>query len=175
VPYSDKFYADLAARWPNDNPFVQLAYHNDVLVGAICAREEVVDVAAQEASGLPHIYPDVTPGFRVPGDSGKGKSKKSAHRVYIMTLSVLAPYRRRGVASGLLKHIVAAAEANPQIDHIYLHVHTENAEAIAFYLKHGFKLERTIENYYRNPNVKPPHCHLFVYRCSHGKSKPTEK
>ena len=147
-----------------------MAYHSEVLIGALCAREETVDVPAQEASGSPHIYPEVTPGFKMPNE-GKGKNKRQPRRVYLMTLSVLAPYRRRGVASNLLKRILNVAEANQEIDHVYLHVHTENAEALAFYLKHGFVLERTIEGYYRNPVVQPPHCHLLVYRFARGKSK----
>ena len=51
-------------------PLTRLAYHNDVLVGAVCAR---IDAAA----GL--------------------TADTHLRRLYIMTLGVLAPYRKHGI------------------------------------------------------------------------------
>ena len=66
--YSDQFYKD--AYQTEARPLSRLAYHNDVLIGAVCAR---IDAAA---------------GLTV---------DTHLRRLYIMTLGVLAPYRRHGI------------------------------------------------------------------------------
>eukprot|EP00854_Cymbomonas_tetramitiformis_P013090 gene13090-15458_t len=43
-------------------------------------------------------------------------------RLYIMTLGVLAPYRRRGIANALLGHALRLAQQDPRIVDTYLHV-----------------------------------------------------
>ncbi|KAF9579588.1 N-alpha-acetyltransferase 50 [Lunasporangiospora selenospora] len=54
------------------------------------------------------------------------------------------------VGARLLKHIVENAElaTGPQVHKIYLHVQTNNEEAVEFYKKHGFQITETCENYY---------------------------
>jgi ribosomal protein S18 acetylase RimI-like enzyme len=68
--------------------------------------------------------------------------------MYIMTINVLAAYRRRGVASKLLKYILAAAVNDSNILEIFLHVQTSNDEAKGFYLAHGFEQQCVVEDYY---------------------------
>lgn len=72
-------------------------------------------------------------------------------KLYIMTMGVLAPYRSRGLGSQSMQHIIqaAAAHAKPSISSIYLHVQVSNDGAKAFYEKHGFKVVRVYENYYK--------------------------
>merc|ERR1712113_776139 len=57
----------------------KLAYYNDVVVGAVCCR--IDNTAAEE---------------------GKPSKKK----LYIMTLGCLAPYRRLGIGTHMLKHVM---------------------------------------------------------------------
>ena len=68
--------------------------------------------------------------------------------MYIMTINVLAAYRRRGVATTLLQYILQEARADERIQRLTLHVQTNNDEAKAFYLHHGFEEVRVVENYY---------------------------
>ncbi len=64
VRYSDKFYDELLDRY--DNKYLQYAFVNGFVVGAICARVEK-------------------------------EENLSYKKLYIMTLNVLAPYRRFGI------------------------------------------------------------------------------
>ncbi|KAK3278445.1 hypothetical protein CYMTET_13617 [Cymbomonas tetramitiformis] len=83
-------------------------------------------------------------------------------RLYIMTLGVLAPYRRRGIANALLGHALRLAQQDPRIVDTYLHVQLGNEEAIAFYRSNGFELIATIKNYYKR--IRPADC--FVFSCN---------
>ena len=42
-------------------------------------------------------------------------------RLYIMTMNVLAPYRRQGIAADLLTHVLEKAREDPSIVEAYLH------------------------------------------------------
>ncbi|GLJ18100.1 hypothetical protein SUGI_0319590 [Cryptomeria japonica] len=88
------------------------------------------------------------------------KKEGGGIRVYIMTLGVLAPYRGLGIGSKLLNHCLDLCLHDPNISEIYLHVQTNNEEAISFYKKFGFEIVETIKNYYIN--ISPPDC--FVVR-----------
>jgi hypothetical protein len=63
------------------------------------------------------------------------------------------------IASGLLEYATKKAEADPEIAEIYLHVQTNNDNAIAFYLKHGFEQSHIIKDYYKK--IDPADCYLF--------------
>ena len=61
----------------------------------------------------------------------------------ILALGVLVLYRGKGVASILLsKCLDDCREA-------FLHVQTDNSDAIQFYKHRGFTIEQTVDNYYR--------------------------
>lgn len=86
--YSDSFYKEAYAAAAR--PLTRLAYHNDILIGAVCAR---IDTAA----GL--------------------TSDTHLRRLYIMTLGVLAPYRRHGIGTAHRTHTSTAghtATARPE-------------------------------------------------------------
>jgi ribosomal-protein-alanine N-acetyltransferase len=73
-----------------------------------------------------------------------------ARRVgYIVTIDVLAAYRRHSVGTKLLneaeKRLAAAG-----IRTIQLETATDNASAIAFWQKHGYGTRGVIKNYYPN-------------------------
>lgn len=69
-------------------------------------------------------------------------------RLYIMTLGCLFTYRRLGIGTTMLKHVLDYASKR-SIDNIYLHVQINNAGAIEFYQKFGFQVVDTKEDYYK--------------------------
>jgi ribosomal protein S18 acetylase RimI-like enzyme len=81
-------------------------------------------------------------------------------RLYILTLSVLAAYRGRGIGSQLLQNLLDYCATQPAIDRITLHVQTSNTDAIRFYTERfGFTKGELIINYYKR--INPPHCFLI--------------
>ncbi|GAQ78662.1 GCN5-related N-acetyltransferase [Klebsormidium nitens] len=88
------------------------------------------------------------------------KRPEGGLRLYIMTLGVLAPYRRLGIASKLLQHCLDLCHGNAEVHEAYLHVQTSRYEAIAFYKKFGFEIVETLENYYKR--IDPPHAYVLM-------------
>ncbi|KAK7839262.1 n-alpha-acetyltransferase 50 [Quercus suber] len=124
------------------------AYYGDICVGSIACRLE--------------------------------KKEAGAVRVYIMTLGVLAPYRGLGIgehatylpfdellyrvclrsqSTRLLNHVLELC-SKQNISETYLHVQTNNEDAINFYKKFGFEITDTIKNYYTN--ITPPDCYVVT-------------
>eukprot|EP00992_Anisonema_acinus_P006377 TRINITY_DN20412_c0_g1_i1.p1 TRINITY_DN20412_c0_g1~~TRINITY_DN20412_c0_g1_i1.p1 ORF type:complete len:169 (+),score=33.47 TRINITY_DN20412_c0_g1_i1:50-556(+) len=102
------------------------AHYNGILVGAICCRLEILEPSAGESS----------------------------YKLYIMTLGVLAPYRRLKIGTALLEKILSKAAEEPNIREVHLHVQTTNDEALAFYKGFGFEVVDEVKNYYRR--IEPP-------------------
>ncbi|MED6205352.1 hypothetical protein PIB30_016729 [Stylosanthes scabra] len=90
-------------------------------------------------------------------------------RVYIMTLGVLAPYRGLGIGTKLLNHVLDLC-SKQNIAEVYLHVQTNNEDAINFYKKFGFEITETIQNYYTN--ITPPDCYVLT---RHTDQSPAKK
>ncbi|KAJ3089855.1 N-alpha-acetyltransferase 50 [Quaeritorhiza haematococci] len=128
VHYNNKFYQDVLTVHPKQ--LSRLAYFDNECVGGICCRKEALTV---------------------PGGGDR------VSRVYIMTLGVLAPYRRLRIGSLLLSSIEAYCETDKSINHLCLHVQTSNEEAIRFYTHQGFDIAQRVDGYYRkNRGVEPP-------------------
>ncbi|XP_010254291.1 PREDICTED: N-alpha-acetyltransferase 50 [Nelumbo nucifera] len=96
------------------------------------------------------------------------EKKESSVRVYIMTLGVLAPYRGLGVGTKLLNHVLDLC-SNQNITEVYLHVQTNNEDAINFYKKFGFEITETIQNYYTN--ITPPDCYVLTKIITQSQTK----
>ncbi|CAM9765383.1 unnamed protein product, partial [Ectocarpus fasciculatus] len=111
-------------------------YVDDVAVGAVCCR----------------IEPPKSPGGH---DS-----------LYIMTLGVLATWRRRNIGTHLLGRVLGSLPRHPSVKEVYLHVQTNNDEAVGFYKEHGFSIEETITNYYKR--IDPPDCFVLRRRLCQG-------
>ena len=58
----------------------------------------------------------------------------------------------------MLTHVLDLC-AKQNISEIYLHVQTNNDDAIAFYNKFEFEITDTIQNYYTN--ITPSDCHVL--------------
>ncbi|KAF8820259.1 acetyltransferase, GnaT family protein [Cardiosporidium cionae] len=90
--------------------------------------------------------------------------------LYIMTLSILEPYRRYGVASHLLRYIVGLATQQEDLTGVFLHVWTLNESAINFYLKHGFVIGECIRDYYHE--LTPSDCYILSCKLPSSNSTP---
>lgn len=150
INYNEKVYQDILAC----GEVTQLAYHNDVLVGAIgCRLEKTPQVGQRDASIKRTLCRQVAmkhntnpSPFRIPFQGPK---------LYIITLGVLAPYRGMGVGARLLEKSLSVVETSlPEVKEACLHVQSNNEEAIAFYSKFGFQVKETIKDYYRR--LQPP-------------------
>ena len=72
------------------------AYLNDIVVGAICWREEA---SSQKLAG-----------------------SSGGQQLYIMTLGVLPAYQRLGVGKRLVNHVLEEAQMKAGTESVYLHV-----------------------------------------------------
>ncbi|XP_028778463.1 N-alpha-acetyltransferase 50-like [Neltuma alba] len=91
------------------------------------------------------------------------KKEDGAVRVYIMTLGVLAPYRRLGIGTRLMNHVLDLS-SKENISEVYLHVVADNGDAINFYKKFGFEKTETIGNYYRSSESGVKDGYVFTKR-----------
>lgn len=83
-------------------------------------------------------------------------------QLYIMTLGVLEPYRRCGVATQMLEYILNLVRDDAEFKDlltVVIHVQTNNEAALAMYKKHGFEITGHKENYYQ------VRCHCFWFLC----------
>ncbi|KAG5520100.1 hypothetical protein PMAC_001176 [Pneumocystis sp. 'macacae'] len=79
-------------------------------------------------------------------------------KLYLMTLGVLAAYRCIGIGQRLLDHILEHAQ-KLNVKSIYLHVWTENKDAIEWYTKRKFHILDTLPNYYTK--IQPGTAHVL--------------
>lgn len=76
--------------------------------------------------------------------------------LYIAALTLLSPYRRKGLAQAALESVIRQIVSTPEtqeaggIKSLYAHVWTENAEGLEWYEKMGFHKEgKAVEGYYQ--------------------------
>lgn len=69
-----------------------------------------------------------------------------SHVVYILSLAVSGEFRRKGIATLLLKYLIQQVSAHPLAPRlVFLHVLAENFPAINFYKRNGFHRFTTIK------------------------------
>lgn len=76
-------------------------------------------------------------------------SEEGKRRLYIMTLGCLAPYRRLGIGSTMVRHVMDIVEKDGNFDSVFLHVQISNDSAIKFYKNFGFDIVDTRKEYYK--------------------------
>jgi N-alpha-acetyltransferase 50 len=81
----------------------------------------------------------------------------AAFKVYIMTIGVLAPYRRLGIGKQLLQKVLEACSLQPDCVEIYLHVQVGNDSAVDFYKGFGFEVGSIVKDYYTRLDVNDAH------------------
>ena len=74
-------------------------------------------------------------------------ARAQAARAHLITLDVLAPYRRRCIGSVLL-HAVESDLAAQHVRVVELETATDNHAAVAFWQKHGYRTLDILERYY---------------------------
>lgn len=80
-------------------------------------------------------------------------------KLYIMTLGCLAPYRRLGIGTKMLDHVMDIVEKDGNLDSVLLHVQVNNQGALEFYKKFGFEIVETKEAYYKR--IDPADAHVL--------------
>ncbi|CAG0883656.1 unnamed protein product [Darwinula stevensoni] len=86
-------------------------------------------------------------------------TSENQRKLYIMTLGCLAPYRRQGIGTKMLEHIMNFVQKDGNFDNIFLHVQVNNESAIEFYKKFGFEIVETKEHYYKR--IEPADAHVL--------------
>ncbi len=89
-------------------------------------------------------------GFIVAEDNGEMVGfliaiQTSMDELRILMLAVDEKYRRKGIGSMLLRHLLLKYAG---VRRIYLEVRCDNDAAIKFYTKHGFKIKERIDDFY---------------------------
>ena len=79
--------------------------------------------------------------------------------VYIMTITVLKPYRRYGIGSQLLAQAIEDCAKSKKINKLTLHVQKGNDQAMEFYKKHGFTIKEELKDYYTD--LEPADCFVL--------------
>ncbi|MCW4022862.1 MAG: ribosomal protein S18-alanine N-acetyltransferase [archaeon] len=116
--YSNLFFINLHKRFPAT--FI-VAEVNDSIVGYIMCRVE---------TGIPS--------FKVLGITRKG---------HVISIAVLPEHHRKGIGYSLVNEATKAMSFY-KAKECYLEVRESNLSAISLYKKLGFKIARTIKNYY---------------------------
>jgi len=78
-------------------------------------------------------------------------------------MSVHPDYTRQGVGTRLLNRFIEWVAKNPRLQKIELHVHADNAAAIALYKKTGFTVEGTRKNAIKYDNNRFVDDKLMAY------------
>ncbi|CAG9101061.1 hypothetical protein JYU34_013459 [Plutella xylostella] len=84
---------------------------------------------------------------------------ENSRRLYIMTLGCLYPYRRLGIGTLMVEHVLKYVEQDGNFDSVFLHVQVNNEGAIDFYKKFGFEIVETKEHYYKR--IEPADAHVL--------------
>jgi N-alpha-acetyltransferase 50 len=180
VTYNEGFYQDVVKR--NNEHLNKFAYYNGFVVGAVCTRIEPLK-SDNSHNFPPHATTSPDASSSSPTDNLENETPNNTsnntgkHRLYIMTLAVLAAYRGRGIGAQLIQSVLdycdSINDGSPtddklkhdpilpkRVDEIALHVQISNEDAIRFYTsKFGFEKGEMVENYYRR--IDPPHCYIL--------------
>jgi hypothetical protein len=102
----------------------------------------------------PALAPDAVPEAPVP--------QPGLYDIYIQSLTLLSPYRGKGLVAEVLEQVIEAAitHGGVEIKSLYAHVWTHNEEALQWYSARGFQREEPVINgYYRR--LKPDTAWIF--------------
>ena len=86
----------------------------------------------------------------------------SSFKIYVMTIGVLAPYRRLGIGQQLLKEMLKKCGEDANCAEVYLHVQVGNDDAVEFYKRFDFEVGETVKDYYKR--IEPPDAVVLAKR-----------
>ena len=120
VVYHKNFYERLL----DYSRYSRLAYFKDILIGAITCKEDY--------------------------ERDENDKVTDSFGIYLMTITVLKPYRRYGVGSQMLRDTLKHFKEDTEHKCIFLDVQANNKSALEFYKKHDFDNVRLNKDYYTN-------------------------
>ncbi|KAF2417254.1 hypothetical protein EJ08DRAFT_83655 [Tothia fuscella] len=132
------------------------AFYNEILTDNVASNISLVCLWSDTDATTP---PRVVSGIRcrllaaspaATYQNSTGNSSNHAPSLYISTVTTLAPYRGHGIASELLKRVIARAIRDYGVATVTAHMWEANEDAREWYAKHGFREVRFEERYYRN-------------------------
>ncbi|XP_046543263.1 LOW QUALITY PROTEIN: probable N-acetyltransferase san [Haliotis rubra] len=96
-------------------------------------------------------------------------------RLYIMTLGCLQPYRRLGIGTVMLQHVLRICDKDANFDNVFLHVQINNDGAIRFYEKFGFEIVEEKQNYYKR--IEPADAYVLQksFRVTNNNNQPASE
>ncbi|GAA5999878.1 hypothetical protein JCM10207_005953 [Rhodosporidiobolus poonsookiae] len=103
VAYSPSFFTALLDPSLTPEQYTQLVYYQDLPVGIVVCRLEPSD------KPCPESLAQAAGGAKVDGEKGADEQAGKPSKLYVMTLGVLAPYRRQGLALKLIHHVLTTA------------------------------------------------------------------
>lgn len=84
--------------------------------------------------------------------------KEQSH-AYILTFSVLQPYRKFGVGRQMMEDLEKTIKQNSDAVGVYLHMHVLNEVGKKFYESCGFTVLERLDSYYTD--LEEPHCYVM--------------
>lgn len=159
--------AVLPVRYPDHHPM----YRHILQAGELFSH-----VAFAQLRPGAELTPVGAVGCRLERASGAGYDDNDADakeapydrvRLYVMTIAVLALYRRMGIGRMMMQRVLDNCErvnADPcaygyRIESVYLNVQVGNDEALRFYESFGFQVRQVLEGYYTN--VEPRDAYML--------------
>ncbi|KAF8250122.1 acyl-CoA N-acyltransferase [Wilcoxina mikolae CBS 423.85] len=136
INYRESFYKDILTN-PTDAALSRVAFWDGgvSIIGGIRGKWEPLSPSSSATT--------------TPGISCLDAGSKRGGKIYLMTICVLSPFRRLGVATALLADVIVTAK-QWGVEEVYAHVWVENHEAQEWYERRGFTIDEDIvEGYYR--------------------------
>ena len=156
IRYPDKFYKDSVANTtPSSLALCALwkeKSRNGKRKHAALDNVPISTSDSAESTVVGGIQCRLEPPPAPPTESSPAQSKSA---LYIQTLAVIAPYRSLGVATALLNSIIGTvithySDSTENVTEIYAHVWEANEEALEWYVRRGFVVEKgVLDGYYR--------------------------
>ncbi|ADL18683.1 N-terminal acetyltransferase [Acidilobus saccharovorans 345-15] len=143
--YWYSFYVYVLNEW--GDAFL-VAEHQGKIIGYIMNRvEETHDKVLMGLENELTERPGKSEGLL---DAIRRRFSESAKVGHVISIAVLAEYRRKGVGSALMQEAINVLKSKYDVDAIYLEVRVSNTPAINLYEKFGFEKVRIIKGYYRD-------------------------
>jgi ribosomal protein S18 acetylase RimI-like enzyme len=137
IPYPDKFYNEILTDDVASN------------ISLVCLWTDGRPAPERTARVVSGIRCRLLPYSPTVSSVHDDTVPKDVPSLYISTVTTLAPYRGHGLASALLRRVIARAIRDYGITTVTAHMWEANEDVREWYANHGFKEVRFEEQYYR--------------------------